>query len=110
MLRVILVASPQDEQVARIATALEGTPLTELYAPASMSSEASTIGAVHSLAGRPDERFQTGSGALEAITALAETTEGTVAVVASAIVVREVIVHALDAPVDRKSTRLNSSH
>lgn len=99
MLRVILVAEPPPEQSEAVAAALESTPLTEVFAASGMLPPANRIASLHSLTATRDDRFDSGATALEAILGVAESTEGTIAVVAAPAVVREVIVHALDAPV-----------
>ncbi len=99
MLRVILVVGPEHDQLQSVAEALASTPLTALYAPRSLVPAAQAIAVRHSLLPTADDQFLVGSNALDVIGALAEREEGTVVVVAAPTVVRDVIVHALDAPV-----------
>jgi broad specificity phosphatase PhoE len=107
MLRVILVVAPKPEQVALVAGALEGTPLTSLYASPAVEDAARQIARPHALQVDADARFEGGERALAVISRLAETVEGTIAVVTSAEVVRAVLLHALDAPVPQDRLALD---
>lgn len=107
MLRVILVAGPTDGQVEQIAATLEATPLTDLYAAPDLAAAAGPVALPHSLQPRVDERLAGRAAALELITSVAETQEGTIALVAPAAVVWEVLVHALDAPVPAERLALD---
>ena len=99
MLRVILVAGPQDDQLETVAEALASTPLTAVYMPRSMMPAAQAIADRHTMRATPSDQLYAGATAIDVIRGLAEHEEGTVAIVAAPSVVREVIVHALDAPV-----------
>lgn len=107
MLRVILVVAPKDEQFDAVATALEGTPLSAVYMPRSMMPAANAIAARHAMAAMPHDQLYAGSTVLQVITGLAAESEGTVALVAAPSVVREVLVHALDAPVPEERLALD---
>ena len=99
MLRVILVVGPQHDQLETIAEALASVPLTAVYAPHSMTTDGQAIADRHTMRATPNDQLDAGSTAIEVVRRLAEHEEGTVAIVAAPSVVREVIVHALDAPV-----------
>lgn len=103
MLRVILVVAPGPEQVALVASALEGTPLTSLYAAAALEGDARQIARPHALEVVADAGFDAAESALAVISNLATTMEGTIGVVAPSEVVRAVLLYALDAavPADR---------
>lgn len=107
MLRVILVVAPRPEQVALIATSLQGTPLTSLHASPALQDSAHPIARPHALPVDADARFEVGESALAVISGLAETVEGTIAVVAPSEVVRAVLLYALDAPVPRDRLALD---
>jgi len=108
MLRVILVAEPPPEQSEAVAAALESTPLTEVFAASGMLPASNRIASLHSLTATRDDRFDAGATALEAILGVAESSEGTIAVVATSGVVRDVLVHALDAPVPEDRLALDA--
>lgn len=108
MLRVILVAEPPPEQSEAVAAALESTPLTEVFAASGMLPAANRIARFHSLTPTRDDRLDAGPTALDAILGVAESTEGSIAVVATAGVIREVLVHALDAPVPEDRLALDA--
>lgn len=99
MLRVLLLVAPQPQQSGALAAALAATPLSEVYAHPAMTDAATVLAAPHTLAPTSDGRLEAGASAIELVQSVAEGNEGTIALVADARVVREVLVYALDAPV-----------
>ncbi|MGE3960515.1 MAG: hypothetical protein AB7F65_02390 [Dehalococcoidia bacterium] len=99
MLRVILVAGPERDQLDAVAEALASTPLSALYTPRTLLAAGQAVADRHAMAATPNDQLYVATTALDVIRNLAEREEGTVALLAAPSVVREVIVYALDAPV-----------
>lgn len=97
MLRLFLVTAPAHPTPA-LAAALEGTPLTEVYAPPDLLAHAAALGAPHALRGVAEPRLDAPEGASAFIEEVAGRIEGSVAAVVGEAVARAVVSHALAIP------------